>query len=80
MIKLSIRLSQKEHVNIPYETEKCAFYSNRDKTFITSCINELKKNKKTICFKEWHIKELQQHFNDLSYVYDNNDGCFYVMI
>ena len=77
---MRLRLREKEHVSIKLETEKGVKYSNRDSTFITSCINELKKHKETICFKEWHIEELQKHFPNLSYNYDSNDDCFYVKI
>ena len=73
------RLYEKERINITLETDNGYKYSNRDGTFITSCVNELKKKKETICFQEWHIKEIQKHL-DIEYTYDNNDNCYYVKL
>ena len=77
---MSMRLSHKDHVNIPLDITRGKPCSNRDKTFITGCINELKTKGKTICFKEWHIKELKSIFENLKYNYNSQDECFYVSI
>ena len=77
---MRMRIHEKDHLSIKLETDNGAYYSNRENTFITSCINELKRKKKTICFQQWHIEELKKHFENLKYEYDSNDLCFYVTI
>ena len=77
---MSIRLSQRQYINIPHETTKSSYYSNRDKTFITSCLKELKSKNQTICFKEWHIEELQKHYDNLIVEYSEIEKCYFVKI
>lgn len=71
------RLSQKSHVNIPLETGKPVHVHTRDKTFITSCKNELIKFGNTICFEKWQVDELQRIF-DNSLVCERIDGLYFV--
>lgn len=77
---MRMRIHEKDHLSVKLETDNGAYYSNRENTFITSCINELKRKKKTICFQQWHIEELKKTFPMLSYNYDDKDDCFYVKI
>ena len=76
---MRIILSQKQQVNVTHETaDKLAYNNNRDKTFITTCLKELRATGETICFKEWHIEELKKHIDIVRIEYDERNECFYV--
>lgn len=75
---MPIRLSQKPFVNIPHETDKCKPFNTRDRTFITTCINELKRKGQTICFKQTQIDEIKNHIDVTDVIYDEGVDCYYV--
>lgn len=75
---MPIRLSQKPFVNIPHETDKCKPVNTRDRTFITSCINELKKKGQTICFNQSQIEEIRKLIDITDVTYDEGADCYYV--
>ena len=61
---MSIRLSQKPIINIPYQGDKRRYPNHRrEHAFIRDCIKELKSIGYTICFEMWQLEELKQHFN-----------------
>ena len=75
---MPIRLSQKPFVNIPHETDKCKPVNTRDRTFITSCINELKDKGQTICFKESQIEEIKKAVDVTEIKYVEGDDCYFL--
>lgn len=74
---MSMRISQKEHVNIPHDIERATELDNHSKTFLTDCANELKSKGTTICFKKWQIDELRKKFPDLKV--EKKEGWYYVV-
>ena len=48
---------------------------NRNQTFITQCIKELKKNGHTICFYLWQVQEIQKK---MKVAVSENDGYYFV--
>lgn len=50
---------------------------NRNQTFITQCIKELKKNGHTICFYLWQIEEIQKK---MKVKVVENDGYYFVEV
>lgn len=52
-------------------------HSNRNQTFITECIKELKKTGQTICFEEWQLNEIATRFNG-EITFKIVDGYFYI--
>jgi hypothetical protein len=72
------KLTYKSAVNIQLETDKGYIINNRDRTFIKSCVKELKERGTTICFKEWHVKELQKLVDIKEVCYDERNDCYYL--
>lgn len=50
---------------------------NRNQTFITQCIKELKKNGHTICFYLWQVQEIQKK---MKVAVSENDGYYFVEV
>lgn len=75
---MGMRISQKEHVNIPLEIGKCKINNSRYNAFIKSCIIELKAKGQTICFNTKQIQELQSQIELIRIWYDERNDCYYV--
>lgn len=76
---MSMRISQKEHVNIPHETaDKCRINNRRYNAFIKNCIKELKHKGETICFSKKHIEHIQEQIELTEIVYDEGNDCYYL--
>lgn len=61
---MSIRLSHRQIINVPYEGDKCKHHDHRrERSFISSCIKELKSIGYTICFEMWQLEEIKKHLN-----------------
>lgn len=55
---MSIRWTQKPQVNIKLETGKFKQPNNRERSFITNCVKELKEKGYTICWEQWQVDEI----------------------
>lgn len=75
---MPIRLSQKDHVNIPFDIDKCRINNQRYNAFIKSCIRELKNKGETICFSKTHIEQIKEHITLTEIVYDERNDCYYL--
>lgn len=75
---MSMHISQKEHVNIPHETERCRINNQRYNAFIKSCVKDLKAKGETICFSKTHIEQIKEHININKIVYDERNDCYYL--
>jgi hypothetical protein len=49
---MPIRLSDKDHLSIPYDIDKCRINNRRYDAFIKSCVKDLKAKGETICFSK----------------------------
>ena len=74
---MSLRLSHKSTINIPYEGDKCRYQNNRERSFITGCINELRKIGFTVCFEMWQLEEIKKH---LKISYSLKNDTYYVSL
>lgn len=71
------KISEKERINYALDTsDKNTYVSTRDRTFITSCVNELKTKGTTICFKQWHIDEIKKQIDVFDICYDERNDCY----
>ena len=75
---MSMRISQKEHVNIPYEVNKCKVNNARYNAFIKSCVKDLKAKGETICFSKAHIEQIKQLITITEICYDERNDCYYL--
>ena len=75
---MSMRISQKEHVNIPHETDKCRINNRRYDNFIKSCVKDLKTKGETICFSKTHIEQIQEQIDLTEICYDERNDCYYL--
>ena len=75
---MSMRISQKEHVNIPYEVNKCKVNNERYQAFIKSCVKELKTKGETICFSKEQISQITQHIDLTKVCYDERNDCYFL--
>lgn len=55
------RLSEKPQISTTLETGVFKKPNNRERTFITNCINELKQKGQSVCFELWQIEEIKKH-------------------
>lgn len=58
----------KTSCNIAIETNKYHKTNNRNNTFITSCINELKRVGYTYCFDVWQINEIKKRLDNIEVI------------
>ena len=75
---MPIRLSEKDHLSIPFDIDKQKKYNNRERTFITNCINELKTKGETICFNKEQIKTIKAQIDLTEIRYDERNDCYYL--
>lgn len=75
---MSMRISQKEHVNIPYDIDKCKINNRRYEAFIKTCIKDLKTKGETICFNTKQIEEIKQQIELTEICYDERNDCYYL--
>lgn len=62
----------KTSCNIAIETDKFHKTNNRNNTFITSCVKDLKKKGETYCYYEWQIEEIKKRFNNILILKNDN--------
>lgn len=75
---MPIRLSDKDHLSIPYDIDKCRINNQRYNAFIKSCVKDLKTKGETICFNQKQIDEIKQHIELTEIVYDERNDCYYL--
>lgn len=75
---MPIRLSDKDHLSIPYDIDKCRINNRRYDAFIKSCVKELKHKGETICFSKTHIEQIKQLININKIAYDERNDCYYL--
>lgn len=69
------RLSEKSQISTTLETGVFRKTNNRERTFITNCINELKQTGASVCFELWQIEEIKKH---IEIEVDHVDSIYYL--
>lgn len=75
---MPVRLSQKDHLSIPYDVDKCRINNQRYNAFIKSCVKDLKTKGETICFTKQHIEQIEEHIILTEIAYDERNDCYYL--
>ena len=74
---MRLKLTEKSQVSVKLEYGKFRTENNRERSFITNCIKELKTKGTTICFSEWQLEELSKNLNIR---YETKDKYFVVYL
>ena len=76
---MRLKISEKSQINYALDTsDKNSYENNRDRTFITTCIKELKTTGQTICFYQWQIEEIKKHIEIVDICYDEGNDCYFL--
>ena len=75
---MPIRLSDRDHLSIPYDVDKCRVNNQRYNAFIKNCVKDLKTKGETICFTKQHIEQIEEHININKIVYYERNDCYYL--
>ena len=76
---MRLKISEKSQVNYALDTsDKNSYIRTRDRTFITTCIRELKSKGETICFHQWQIEEIKKHIDIVEICYNEGNDCYFL--
>ena len=75
---MSLPISKKDHLSIPFDIDKCRVNNQRYNAFIKSCVKELKHKGETICFNQKQIDEIKKQIDIIEIIYDERNDCYYL--
>ena len=75
---MTIKYVRKPFANIPHDTDKFRPVNTREKTFIKTCIKELKEYGRTICFTLNQIEEIKKQIEIVEICYNERNDCYFL--